>query len=610
MERRLLVVFALTFLVIMLFQPLMKKYGPQPPAPAKTAGSGGQAGGAAQSAESGTGQSAVTTQASSPQASSAQTSLTQRSMKQASLTQTLAPVVANSETETVIENDLYRIVLTNRGGRVKSWVLKKYTDDKGGPLELVNAAAAGLYGYPLTLWTYDAGLRNKLNSALYVMATPTLPQSARKDGAPATSPTPVAPPEIKFAYSDGDVSVEKSFTFDRNSYVVGVKTAVNVKGAQVTAFPMWPAGFGGDTTGAQYATAQIVYQYDNKVERLAIKKISGGGTLAGPFHWAGVSDQYFAAVFLPEDPQNAAMVTLHNALEIPHNASDASNKQMDKVDVLGAAVGSVKGATEARLYVGPKALADLESVAVPGITGTDPDLRAIIDFGWLGIIARPLFLWLKWMYNHIVGNWGWAILLQTLVINVALLPLRLSQMKSMLKMQRVAPQIKSIQEKYKKYSLRDPKKAEMNEEISALYKKEGVNPAGGCLPLLIQMPFLFAYYRMLNVAMDLRHAPWMWVHDLSAPDPWHILPVAIIVTMLIMQRMTPQAGMDPAQQKMMNVMMPGMLGLMSWNLPAGLGLYWSAGQLIGIVQQSVMNRTSLGREMREMMEKRARKKEK
>ena len=175
------------------------------------------------------------------------------------------------------------------------------------------------------------------------------------------------------------------------------------------------------------------------------------------------------------------------------------------------------------------------------------------------------------MYSHIVANWGWAILLQTLVINLALLPLRLSQMKSMLKMQRVAPQIKSIQEKYKKYSLRDPRKAEMNQEISALYKKEGVNPAGGCLPLLIQMPFLFAYYRMLNVAMDLRHAPWLWIHDLSAPDPLHILPIAIIVTMLVMQRMTPQAGMDPAQQKMMNIMMPGMLGIMSWNLPAGLG---------------------------------------
>jgi YidC/Oxa1 family membrane protein insertase len=575
MERKLLVVFALTFLVIMLFQPLLKKYGPQPPAKSESS------------------QAAVQNQAQLPSQTSTQTPTQLPTANSAAGAKgASAPLQAASESETVIENDVYRIVFTNRGGRVKSWVLKKYTDDKGGPLELVNTAAAELHGYPLTLWTYDEARRNKVNSALYV----------------ATSSGATAPAEIKFAYNDDDVSVHKSYTFDRDSYVVGVRTSVAVKGAQLTAFPMWPAGFGSDMTGPQYAAGQIVYQYDNKVERLAIKKISGGGTLPGPFHWAGVSDQYFAAVFLPQDPQNTAMLTLHNAIEIPHGGSDT--KQMDKVDVLGAAVGSLKGPTDTRLYVGPKALSDLESVSVPGITGAEPDLRAIIDFGWLGIIARPLFLWLKWMYNHIVANWGWAILLQTLVINLALLPLRLSQMKSMLKMQRVAPQIKAIQEKYKKYSLRDPKKAPMNEEISALYKKEGVNPAGGCLPLVIQMPFLFAYYRMLNVAMDLRHAPWMWVHDLSAPDPWHILPVAIIVTMLVMQRMTPQAGMDPAQQKMMNIMMPGMLGLMSWNLPAGLGLYWSAGQLIGIVQQSVMNRTALGREMREMMQKRARKKEK
>ena len=150
----------------------------------------------------------------------------------------------------------------------------------------------------------------------------------------------------------------------------------------------------------------------------------------------------------------------------------------------------------------------------------------------------------------------------------------------------------------------------MNQEISAIYQKEGVNPVGGCLPLLIQMPFLFAYYRMLGVAIDLRHAPWLWIHDLASPDPLHILPVAIVVTMFLMQRMTPQAGMDPAQQRMMNFMMPGMMGVISWNLPAGLGVYWAAGQLISIAQQSVMNRTSLGREMREMMEKRARKKDK
>jgi YidC/Oxa1 family membrane protein insertase len=590
MERKLLLVFALTFLVIMLFQPLLKKYGPQPPAKQERPSTSGLNSGPSNSSQSAampgaeqTGRSPVTTQAG--------TTLAGKELARRGASTAMA---ASSETDTVIENDVYRIVFTNRGGRVKSWILKKYTDDKGGQLELVNSVAADKYGYPLSLWTYDDGLRNKLNAALFV-----------ESGAGGSAPT-----EIDFSYSDGDLAVQKSFKFDRNSYVVEVNVSVTQNGAEVTAFPTWPAGFGSDITGPQYASGQIIYQYDDKVERLAIKKISGNGTVAGPFNWAGISDQYFAAVFLPRTPQNAAMVTLHNSIEVPHNPSDANNKQLDKVDVLGAAVGNTKGPTEARLYVGPKALADLEAVPVPGMTGAEPDLRAIIDFGWLGIIARPLFLWLKWIYSHIVGNWGWAILLQTLIINLALLPLRLSQMKSMLKMQRVAPQIKSIQEKYKKYSLRDPRKAEMNAEISELYKKEGVNPAGGCLPLVIQMPFLFAYYRMLNVAMDLRHAPWMWVHDLAAPDPYHILPVAIIITMLAMQRMTPQAGMDPAQQKMMNVMMPGMLGIMSWNLPAGLGLYWAAGQLIGIVQQSVMNRTSLGREMREMMAKRARKKEK
>jgi YidC/Oxa1 family membrane protein insertase len=315
-------------------------------------------------------------------------------------------------------------------------------------------------------------------------------------------------------------------------------------------------------------------------------------------------------VFLPQEPQNAAMVTLRNQIEIPRYGSDPGAHQMDRVDVLGAAVGNLHGPTSERLYAGPKALSDLEAVSVPGIAGADPDLRALVDFSWLSLIARPLFLWLKWTYNHIVHNWGWAILFQTLVINLAILPLRLTQMKSMLKMQRVAPQIKAIQEKYKKYSLRDPRKAEMNTEISELYKKEGVNPVGGCIPMLLPLFLLWPYYRMLTVAIDLRHANWLWIHDLSSADPLHILPVAIVVTMFLMQRMTPQAGMDPAQQRMMNIMMPGMLGFMAWNLPSGLGLYWAAGQLIGIAQQSVMNRTSLGREMREMMAKRARKKEK
>jgi YidC/Oxa1 family membrane protein insertase len=584
MERRLLLVFALTFVVIMLFQPVLKKYMPQPPAPEP---------------------SKQATQPNPAQTSAPGNQPTGKAAVSAATRPATTPAKqATVESDTAIENSLYRIVFTNRGAQVKSWVLKKWDDDKGKPLDLVNHAASEKFGYPLSLWTYPGNLddnsRNKINSALYLV----------------TSTGATAPADITFEYSDGDLSVRKSVHFD-HSYVVGVKTSVQFKGITVTAFPMWPSGFGDQITAPQYASTQIAYQDGSKVERLAngwslfpSAKAIGGNTISGPFQWASISDQYFAIAFMPADAQNAALLTLRNPLEIPHNPADPNDKRTDKLDVYGAAVGNLKGRTEARVYVGPKSLADLEAVHVPGISGSEPDLRAVVDFGWWGLIARPLFLWLKWTYNFIVPNWGWAILLQTVVINVALLPLRLSQMKSMLKMQRVAPQIKAIQEKYKKYSLRDPRKAEMNTEISALYKKEGVNPAGGCLPLLIQMPFLIAYYRMLGVAIDLRHAHWLWIHDLAAADPTHILPIAIIVTMLFMQRMTPQAGMDPSQQKMMNIMMPGMMGVISWNLPAGLGLYWSAGQLISIVQQAIMNRTSLGREMREMMEKRARKKEK
>jgi len=572
MEKRLLLVFALTFVVVLLFQPILKKYFPQPASTPQT-----------QQAPTATGTSQTPSNSlgTSPTPAPPVAAIPQGTKQ------------AASESETVIENDLYKIRFTNKGGQVTSWILKKYTDDKGGPLELVNTAAAPRYGYPLSLWTYDETLRNKLNSVLFVSS---------KQGALS------APAEITFEYSDGDIAATKTFKFD-HTYVVSVETSVTSKGANVSAIPMWPSGFGDEVSVASYASAWVEYQYNNSVERLPIKKISGGNTISSPMHWAGIGDQYFGAVFIPQQPQDASLVTLRYGLEVPRDPQQP-DKEKTKVEVLGAAVGNLRGPTVERMYVGPKSLPVLESVNIPGLTGSEPDLRALVDFGWLGVIARPLFLWLKWTYNHIVANWGWAILIQTVIINLALLPLRISQMKSMLKMQKIQPQVKSIQEKYKKYSLRDPRKAPMNEEIQALYKKEGVNPVGGCLPMVIQMPFLFAYYRMLGVAIDLRHAPWLWIRDLSAPDPWHLLPIAVILTMLVMQRTTPQAGMDPAQQKMMNVMMPVMLGVISWNLAAGLCLYWSVGNLIGFVQQTIMNRTTLGREMREMMEKRARKKDK
>ena len=578
-EKRLLLVFVVTFIAMLAAQPLLKKYFPQPVAPPQ--------------------------QSQPAQTQPVTAATTAASTVAPGTAHAAAPAVtkqASSEAESVIENDLYRITFTNRGAQVKSWILKKFDNDaQNGPLDLVNSAAAEKFGYPLSLWTYDEGVRKRLASALYVAS------NEGKQTSPAT---------ITFEYADQDLAVRKTFSFD-DSYVVKVETSVTYQGGAIAALPAWPSGFGSQTTPAFYAAGNIDYQFNKNIERLPVKcgfslfskctDISGGKTIPGPFHWAGPIDQYFGAVFIPDDPNATAMVTLRNSMSVPRDPQKSDSKEVANVDVLGAAVGNLHGATVERVFVGPKELEVLQKVPVPGVS--DNDLNGLVDFGFFGIIAKALFLWLKWTYHHVVPNWGWAIVLQTLIVSVALLPLRVTQMKSMLKMQRVAPQIKAIQEKYKKYSLRDPRKAPMNEEISALYKKEGVNPAGGCLPMLIQLPFLWAYYKMLAIALDLRHAHWLWIHDLSAADPIFLLPIFMVVSMLVTQKMTPQAGMDPAQQKMLTVMMPLMMGFIFFRLPAGLNLYYAESNLISIAQQAVMNRTKLGREMREMMAKRARKKD-
>ena len=376
-------------------------------------------------------------------------------------------------------------------------------------------------------------------------------------------------------------------------------------GSPVSAFPAWPASFGDQTNLPAYESAQFEYQVNDKTEHTSVKKIPGGNTLHGTYNWAGASDSYFAAAFIPDRPDDLSIVTLHYGLDIPDSGKPDQTKP---VDVIGVAAGH-PGQTSTRLFAGPKSVQVLESISVPTISGAERDLRSMVNFGFFGVIARPLFLWLRWM-NTYVHNWGWSIVLQTLIITLALAPLTVYQMKSAIKMQKVQPQMKAIQEKYKKYSMKDPRKQEMNKEIADLYKEHKVNPVGGCLPLLIQMPFLYAYYRMLSVAIDLRQAHWLWIHDLSAADPFYLLPLLMAGSMFLSQKMTPQMGMDPAQQRMMNIMMPVMMGVLFFKFPAGLNLYYAESNLIRIVQQAIMNRTELGREMREIAAKRARKRDK
>ena len=574
-ERRMLLVFAITFAAIILGQVFLFRNRPNPqqqrPVPPE----------------------AIQRSANKPEKSvTAPESSAEVSGAGKGPRALVASKSATNEIETVVENSLYRIVFTNRGAQVKSWILKNYKDEDGSPLDLVNKDATK-FGFPLSLYTYDQSLRNQINSVLYVVVP---------------NGNVSSPGRLTYEYADGDVTVRKAYEFG-DTYVIGIDTEVTQNGRSVLAYPTWPAGFGDQTTGPLYASARVDYMADGKVERLAAKKVSNGNTLRGPFSWSGVQDQFFAAIFLPDNPDTAAMVTLHESISVPKDSRRPDPNSMNRYEVLGVAVGDTIGVTRERLFVGPKALEVLESVRSNTAPGqmNGPDLRNVVDFGFFSVIARPLFLWLKWTHEHMVSNWGVAIIILTVVINLVLLPLRIASMKSALRMQKLQPQMKAIQERYKKYSMRDPKRQEMNAEIAELYKRERVNPAGGCVPLIIQMPFLFAFYSMLGNAIELRQAPFLWLHDLSSPDKLFIMPVVIVISTYLVQKMTPSSGMDPKQQQMMTLMMPLMIGFFSYSLPSGLSVYWVVGNIIAFIQQYVMNRSSLGREMRAEAEKRARK---
>ena len=527
-------------------------------------------------------------------AAAAGTSAPNAAGEEASATST-PKVAASAQTTTVVENELYRITFSNRGGQVVSWVLKKYTDNQGKLLDLVHSAAAEKFGYPLSIYTYDAGLRQRLAQALYV---------------PSATGDLTAPNQLTFDYSAGGLVVRKTFHFD-NSYVVTADVSVTQNGAPVEALVAWPAGLGDQRESRDYSTYQKIDRSNSgKVDSIAPKKVTDGETQTGSLDWGGVSDLYFAAMFLPQTPANSTFVALRHTLDIPKNPDEPKTSETEPEPVLGAAVGSVNGPTTVRIFAGPKMLSVLSSIRATGPDGkpTGPNLVPIVHYGMMSIIAKPLFYFLRWVYDHVVHNWGWAILLLTVVLTLAMFPTRFTMMKSSIKMQRIQPQMAYIKEKYKKYKFDDPRKQDMNREMQELYKKEGVNMFGGCLPMLIQMPLIFAFYEMLENAIELRHAHWFWLHDLSAPDPYHILPILMVFSQFFFQLFTPSPGVDAAQQKMMAFTMPLFSGFICWHYASGLALYWAGSNLIGIGQQMIINRTKLGKELREIQAKRALKK--
>ncbi len=506
----------------------------------------------------------------------------------------LPAVSAAAEQTTTVENELYKITFSNKGAEVRSWILKRFKDRYGEPLDLVNAAAARQFGFPMSLYTYEAALTNGLRNALFVSsATGTLS----------------APQTLTFRFQQGNVVAVKTFTFDA-TYVLKAETSVKVNGAPVRSLLSWPAGFGDQEQVLDYNGSRIETMRNGKAEHVEFKKVSGGATLNAPLDYAGTADGYFAAIFLPQDTQTATAVTLHNTIDVQKLARDGADKgkvtgKSVDVPVVGAALGDTSGTTTARIYAGPKSVDVLKTVRVSGSSFT---LEPVVDFGFWGIIAKFLFWLLNWIHDHIASNWGWAIVVLTIILNVVMLPFRYQTMKSGLKMQRIQPQMDAIKAKYAKYKVTDPKRSEMNTEIMALQKDNGVNMFGGCIPTLLTFPLLFAMLGMLPKVVELRQAHWFWLHDLTAADPYHILPITMVLSQFLVQFYMPAPGVDPQQQRMMAFMMPVFSGYITWNYSSGLALYWCVGNLIMIAAQYGMNQTKEGREMRELAVKRARRK--
>jgi len=467
-------------------------------------------------------------------------------------------IQAPSEVTSEIDTDLYRIVFDNRGALVKSWVLRKYQDNSGKPLQLINTEAKGL-PLPFSIETTGQKLSVDPNTVLY----------QPKVVAGGTG--------IQYEFSNGTTTIEKSFQFSKDSYECEIKSQVIENNTPVPHFLMWRGGFGDRTVHAAAATEHTVY-YDSANRKLKTDSTkaakNGPVTNTGDYAFAGLEDNFFAAVALPQDSEQLQIRTYSDEVKGPDESSATA--------FIGGGL-STGAQNDFSFFVGPKDIEILKKV--------NPKLSQIVDWGFFGVIAKPLFLWLNWTNDHWTNNYGWAIVVVTLIINLALFPFRLTSLKSARKMQRLQPQIKAINERYKNVSLRDPRKQEQNQEVMELYKREGVNPLGGCLPMVVQLPFLYAFYRVLDIAIELRHAPWLWVTDLSAPEnlPIHLLPVILVATQFGTQKLTPSPGVDPNQQRMM-MFMPLLFGFMFYYLSSGLVLYYLASNLIGIGQQLLINR--------------------
>jgi YidC/Oxa1 family membrane protein insertase len=466
-------------------------------------------------------------------------------------------VAGQAETDIVVDTPLFRAVWSNKGAVLKSWALKKHKNSRKEDLEIVPALAAEIGRFPFSMGLDDAELAERLNSSLYEASVAGLDLADGEDG------------ELHFLFSDGVfVRAEKTFGFTGGSYAMTTAVRVWKEGQPVTASVVWGPGISNLTPeeakqSFSASRGSAVYT-GGKVYRMNERKYKPGENTYNFVDWAAYEENYFAALFATT-PQQGRAAFLREEAEVPGGQAPAYFLYVTE---------------PRRAFVGPK---DAEALRAFG-----HEAKKVINFGVFGGIAEILLVIVKFCHK-LVPNWGVAIILLTLFIKIIFFPLTYSSTKSMAKMADLQPKIKALRAKYKKAKTDIEQRRQMNEEMMRLYKEHGVNPAGGCLPLLIQLPVFWGVFRMLVVAVEFRHAPFaLWITDLSVKDPFYVTPILMGITQFISQKMTPTSA-DPSQAKMM-LIMPFVMTIFFINFQSGLVLYWLTTNVLQIGQQALMNR--------------------
>ena len=557
MERRLLLAIVLTFVVLTAYQWLVTTQQPQQQSPAATT----------------TAPDGAAAPSPAPAASSAAAPAVAPAPESAAAVETVR--AESAERTITVENGVVRAVFSNRGATLAAWELLKYAAPDGRPVDLVPHDVPANQPKPFSLRLDDAAKTERINAALFAVAA--------GDATSSSLDARSAPVTIAFEYQDASgLQARKEFRVEPNSYVVSVTATVTDGGRPQNPFVQWGPGLGdvlatgGGSMFMPLRKSEAIFSIAGDVERIQAANLTTTPRYQGNYEFAGVDTHYFISAAVK--PGSAEIV--YSPLSVPSKTGETALSR----DYVGYDIrweSSTSGPTSARFFVGPKHFETLRQ--------TDPDLVRGIWFGMFAFLSVPLLSALNWVHGFI-GNYGWSIIALTVIINAAMFPLRHKSNVSMRKMQEIQPQVKAIQDRYKHLKATDPARQKMNTEMMELYRQKGVNPASGCVPMLLTFPVLLAFYSLLSEAIELRNAPFIWwIHDLAAPDPYYVTPILMGASQVLQQKMMPMTGADPVQQKMM-LFMPILFTFLFITSPAGLALYWFASNVLVIGQQLLTNR--------------------